>query len=80
VASTGTRNDGKRDCRRQEDELKGQKVRAGIFLGIAAVFVVVAIFSGGGIKLFLSGVIAMVCGLLGFLHLKGEDKPRKKRR
>jgi hypothetical protein len=51
--------------------VKAPKVKPIIFLTIAVVFGVVAILSGNATNGFIAAVIALVCGLLGVLHLKG---------
>ncbi len=51
---------------------KIRQVKAIILLVIAAGFLVELFYSRGSIRSYFSLVIALVCGLLGVLYLKGD--------
>jgi 1,4-dihydroxy-2-naphthoate octaprenyltransferase len=56
------------------------KIKAFILICIALIAFGDLAFSGGSTRGYLSLVIGLVCGLLGALYLKGEEKPPKKRK
>ncbi len=60
--------------------MKTEKIKAIIFLAIAGVFLLYAFYSGGDIKTFLSVVIFLVCGFMGFMYLKGNKEAKNKKK
>lgn len=65
---------------RRHQGSRRRKVRATplILIAVALLFVgigVYSVFTGGSMQVFFSLVIAVVCGLLGVLFLKGDKGP-----
>ena len=62
----------KRVVSKKVSDRKIRQVKAIILLAIAAGFLVELFYSRGSIRSYFSLVIALVCGLLGVLYLKGD--------
>jgi hypothetical protein len=55
--------------------MKRTRIKPIILLVIAGIFLFLTIYFGGDLRSFFTGVIALVCGLLGVLHLRGDENP-----
>jgi len=62
--------------------MREQKIKGLFLLIIALIFLIVFFLTWGDIKSFFSIIIVLVCGGLGILYIKGEQKGthRKRRR